>query len=989
MEGRIAKLFRSGLSLLMVLCMVVAMCPAVFAANVGSANQTIDTSALIEFGTDMMGYLPEDLSAAFDKLVEMIKEKDPAAAEELIQYAKDHGIFEAVKKALDKIDADTVAKAENAIKDIIANADEFSAALKNEVLTLDENLKTLKGKVEDTRNQLTDLKAEADSLKADADAKKAEADELKAQADDKKAEADQLKADADAKWAEAEGKKAELDAKRKEYEGKEIPAQVQKEIDDAQKAYDDAKATYEQALADYNAGVAKYEEGVAKYNEGIAQYNEAVALYEETMPKLQEAIDALGVVIEKLDVAIKQVEEQMPRIEAAAARMEAYAAELKAVAVTLKNDGFLAGIRQIKPIADNMLDDARELTGFVSEENAAKINHAIDKAEAKLNELYIEAGNRYYNVIEGEYNITADSYYVALGDGSAYGESYVNELATELAALYGADYAFKNLAVEGMAVEDIFGVLEANKAEIEKADLITVGFGNESLTKFVVDQMTKLFANKPVDIDWSWLVNAEGQAYIEEARTELYEQLTAKGLFGDFEGVDAATAMVTLVESYAYSYASYIYYLPKALEEIQAINPDAEIVVVGTYNLLDGVSLVMNDRKVNIGSYMDYVVEATDLSTLAVSMLNNNVTFVDAPEAETLNTESEMTALGFVANFNTGYLLPSANGHAYIAQEILNALTITADKIHEHQMGPWEYSSYPDCVHEGWMIRRCTTCGSIMETRYVAPWGHAFGAWTVTKEATCTEKGEETRTCAVCGAAETQEIEATGHTFGEWAVTKEATCTEKGEETRECACGEKETREIEAKGHSFGEWAVTKKATCTEKGEETRTCAVCGTTETREIETTGHTFGEWTVTTPATCTDKGVETRTCANCGEAETREVAATGVHTFGEWTVTTPASCTEKGEETRQCACGEKETREIEAAGHTFGEWTVTKEPTSEAEGEETRTCTVCGATETRPIEKLAAEKNNLWWILLIVAGVGGAGTGGYFFLKKKQIF
>ena len=924
MEGRISKLFRSGLSLLMVLCMVVAMCPAVFAATEDSTNQTVDTSALIEFGSDMLGYLPEDLSAAFDELVEMIKAKDPAAAEELVQYAKDHGIFEAVKKAMDKIDAEAVAKAENAIKDVVANADEIVAALKNEVLNLDESLKTLKGKVEEAKAELVDLQNQMNEAKADLD--------------------------------EAEKKLA----------------QAEKDLAAAKEA--GADTTEEEA----------------KLADAQAKYDEALALYDENAPKLEKAIAAVDEVLAKLDVAIAQVEEQMPRIEAAVAKMEAYAAELKAVVVTMKNDSFLAGIRELKPIADDMLVDAREVAGFVSEENAAKINNAIDKAEAKLNELYTEAGNRYYNVIDGEYNITADSYYVALGDGSAYGESYVNVLANELAAIYGADYAFKNLAVEGMPVEGIFSVLEANKADIEKADLITVGFGNDSLTQFVVDQMTKLFADKPVDIDWTWLVNEEGQARIEEARTELYEQLTAKGLVGEYQGVDVATAVCAVVESYAYSYASYIYHLPKALEEIQAINPDAEIVVVGTYNLLDGVSLVMNDRKVSIGSYMDYVVEATDLSTLAVSMLNNNVTFVDAPNAETLNTESEMTALGFVANFNTGYLLPSANGHAYIAQEILNTLTITTDEADcEHEWN-WVTVLYPTCTTAGMQAYKCEKCGETDGTRVVAPNGHAYSNWEVVKDATCTESGEETRTCYVCGASESREIETTGHSFGEWTVTKEATCTEAGEQTRECACGEKETQEIEALGHTFGEWTVTKEATCTEAGEETSTCSVCGEVETREIAALGHKFGAWVLTKGATCTEPGEGTRTCSVCGGTETREIRANG-HSFGEWAVTTEATCTKVGVETRTCVCGEAETREIPATGvHTYGEWVVTKEATEEAEGEETRTCSGCGATETRAIEKLPpAEKNNLWWILLIIGGVGGAGTGGYFFLKKKKIF
>ena len=75
--------------------------------------------------------------------------------------------------------------------------------------------------------------------------------------------------------------------------------------------------------------------------------------------------------------------------------------------------------------------------------------------------------------------------------------------------------------------------------------------------------------------------------------------------------------------------------------------------------------------------------------------------------------------------------------------------------------------------------------------------------------------------------------------------------------------------------------------------------------------------------------------------------EVRLTGVkadvheHSFGEWTVTKEATCTEKGEETRTCACGETETREVEALGHDY------------VNGE----CSRCDATLTSKFEDVKA--------------------------------
>ncbi|MBQ7098682.1 MAG: discoidin domain-containing protein, partial [Oscillospiraceae bacterium] len=78
----------------------------------------------------------------------------------------------------------------------------------------------------------------------------------------------------------------------------------------------------------------------------------------------------------------------------------------------------------------------------------------------------------------------------------------------------------------------------------------------------------------------------------------------------------------------------------------------------------------------------------------------------------------------------------------------------------------------------------------------------------------------------------------------------------------------------------------------------------------------------------------------------ASAAEIRLTGVkvggeqpheHEWSDWTVTTEPTCTEKGVETRTCACGESETREVDALGHT--EVTV---PGKDA------TCTETGLTE-----------------------------------------
>ena len=83
-----------------------------------------------------------------------------------------------------------------------------------------------------------------------------------------------------------------------------------------------------------------------------------------------------------------------------------------------------------------------------------------------------------------------------------------------------------------------------------------------------------------------------------------------------------------------------------------------------------------------------------------------------------------------------------------------------------------------------------------------------------------------------------------------------------------------------------------------------------------------HTRTETRNAKDATCTEDGYTGDTvCKDCGEkiAEGEVITATG-HTFGQWTETKAPTCTEKGTETHTCACGESESRDIDALGHDY---------------------------------------------------------------------
>ena len=281
-------------------------------------------------------------------------------------------------------------------------------------------------------------------------------------------------------------------------------------------------------------------------------------------------------------------------------------------------------------------------------------------------------------------------------------------------------------------------------------------------------------------------------------------------------------------------------------------------------------------------------------------------------------------------------------------------------------------------------------CTKLMSSVSIAKKNHSYGSWETTKEPTYTEKGQRKRTCKDCGYVATSSISAKGHKWSEWEVTKPLTDTEPGEQRRECSvCHKVETRQIIS--HNFGEWVETKAPTCTEAGEETRTCTDrgCGEIETREIAPLGHSCSEWTLVKNATCTETGSESGVCLTCQSTITREIPINPEnHVFGEWTESKAASCGVKGEETRICACGEKETREIEALTHEW-EWVVDKEATKAKDGIKHEECKHCGEVrnEGTVIEKTGNGMLIFWIILIIILLVGIGIVVAAFIYKRKH--
>ena len=141
----------------------------------------------------------------------------------------------------------------------------------------------------------------------------------------------------------------------------------------------------------------------------------------------------------------------------------------------------------------------------------------------------------------------------------------------------------------------------------------------------------------------------------------------------------------------------------------------------------------------------------------------------------------------------------------------------------------------------------------------------------------------------------------------------------------------------ETEGEPLGhKW---QEATCT----EAKTCSRCGETEGEPL---GHDWVE------ATCT----EPKTCARCGETEGEPLE----HDYS-WNTKEEATCSGEGTEEGICSvCGAKETRHLEKLSHIpDGDWVVTKEAVGASEGTRVRYCSVCGEVAEEESYKLSPEE------------------------------
>ena len=625
--------------------------------------------------------------------------------------------------------------------------------------------------------------------------------------------------------------------------------------------------------------------------------------------------------------------------------------------------------------------DLAEFTNTIANQNEYIKELVVGlQNEVKNAELILK--DKLFDVMNGEYTYDIDSYVVSLGNSIAQEnlleDSYIELLAAELGL---SNSQIKELGLQGLRVEDLLYLLSDNAyideytkqlqletlrnqyvREVSKADLITIQFNNLDFTLALIEDY--MLENKTYKLDWHKYVGLDTARVIDSTLAKIKLEIRnyvaenniitpeIQELLGDKKIEDL---LVLIIESYAYTQVSSINLYDNLLITIRELNPNANIITLGSYNMFDELSMQNGNEKLNIGEYVNYLVGLSNVQNLVHSMNTENITFVSVSDTQTkfdTNDNAELIDYLMALLMSPEVFLPSLDGQVYIKDQILNSLRLS------HVCGGNPATCTEDSV--------CQFCGKLLE--------EALGHDIINHEAqdaTCTEAGWHAyETCSRCDHNTKVEIPALGHT----EVTDEAvapTCTETGlTEGKHCSvCGEVlvAQEEVAALGHDVKHHEA-KEPTCTEAGWAAyETCDRCDDLNTQVIiPALGHTEVIDEAVAP-TCTETGLtEGSKCDRCNLVL---VAQEEVPALGHDEVVIPAvdpTCTEtgltEGLKCDRCDLVLVAQEEVPALGHTYSDsdWVVVVAPTTSSEGKEVHYCLVCGEPEERNIPALIITSN-----------------------------
>ncbi len=655
---------------------------------VSSFQAARDTAqAAVEVLTLTIG-TAEEMMADVDIMIEKIA----TDAEELYNkfMAELPGCIDQIPEEAKMLIAGSVYAAQQAYE---ANKGEIEAALAAELAKLAEEYGINE---ESVKAELAKLAREYETNKAADEAELAEIEaKITEEVNAKYAEIEaEYNAQIEAAKTEANAKLAELEAELKGYQAElealaadaaeEVRTELQRQIDRVNADIATVNADLEHAVAHLeNAAQEAYEQIVTEvtkvYEETIAAleqklaelketYDEAVAALNEKLAEMKEAYDkAVEDLTDEADKAIAELTETLNKqLEELGKIGEELAGEVNGILTTIREELSNAQ-KAVEEILKGNLAAIGELKNTLVKMGGKAIIDAVEALNDAVMVLIEEATT-------ADLVIDDDFKYVAIGDGSAAPESYVEKLTAALNAEAAENGVDEIEMVNYAKVGNTVAAERANLSDVTGADLITVGFSNvEFLSKAIAN------AGSGAQMDWAAVVGEENVQYVDQLLAEVAAKIAEAGIEGE-----SAVMANAAIEAYAYAAALYATELPELVSDIHAANAEALVIIIGMYNPMKGVTIALDaNTTLDIGEYVDYLVKGVGVHGVAYSILTGNSIYVDAPDVQTVNTDTELGLMDMLNLILTGYasLYPSAAGDDYIAAEIADALNIICNKM--------------------------------------------------------------------------------------------------------------------------------------------------------------------------------------------------------------------------------------------------------------------------------------------------------------------
>jgi hypothetical protein len=266
----------------------------------------------------------------------------------------------------------------------------------------------------------------------------------------------------------------------------------------------------------------------------------------------------------------------------------------------------------------------------------------------------------------------------------------------------------ENYEADAYAEATFGSIVEEKRAEltevITEADLITLNFSNNTITEFMMNQTMAALDGKAAEMDWNQYLSDKEAALVEEALAEMTGYFAGAGL-----GEEMAAVLTTAVESYAYAYVGFAVNYAEMLNDIHEINPEAEVIVVGSYNAFPELGIEMQGEETVVGEYVDYLIELMDMQYLVYAMVTPNTTFVEVNETEVEKAYTGISGVAMDLLLSGTKLYPSAEGHEYIKTEILKSLNITVDGL----LGDVNLDGKVNAIDATQILRKCNNKASV------------------------------------------------------------------------------------------------------------------------------------------------------------------------------------------------------------------------------------------------------------------------------------